>query len=189
MTSQNHAGAGAPAPGAPASAASTNIPTQASPSPAASTTAATTASTPPAAATNIPAQASPSPAASTTTAGHTEAPLAQASPAQAEPPNQAGHPAQAEHPTQAEHTKAPLTQPSTTQAGRRRRRVVHLGPKDRERVAEGANLEQIVQEALGKVDAGRPAWSHEDLRREDPSAHANDARLLGDVPPHYGNGA
>lgn len=155
MTSQNHAGAGAPGTGAPASAASTNIPTQ----------------------------ASPSPAASTSTAGHTEAPLAQASPAQAE------HPTQAERPTQAGHTKAPLTQPSTTQAGRRRRRVVHLGPKDRERVAEGANLEQIVQEALGKVDAERPAWSREDLRREDPSAHANDARLLGDVPPHYGNGA
>ncbi|MBS5244387.1 MAG: transcriptional regulator [Actinomyces graevenitzii] len=66
---------------------------------------------------------------------------------------------------------------------------MHLGPKDRERVAEGANFEQIVQEALGKVDAERPAWSREDLRREDPSAHANDARLLGDVPPHYGNGA
>lgn len=103
-----------------------------------------------------------------TAAGHTEAPLAQAS------PTQTGHPTQAEHPTQ---------------AGRRRRRVVHLGPKDRERVAEGANLEQVVQEALGKVDAERPAWSREDLRREDPSAHANDARLLGDVPPHYGNGA
>lgn len=149
MTSQNSADAGAPVPGAPASAASTNIPTQASPSPAASTTA----------------------------AGHTEAPLAQASPAQAEPP------------TEAEHNKAPLTQPSTTQAGRRRRRVVHLGPKDRERVAQGANLEQVVHEALGKADAERPAWSREDLRREDPSAHANDARLLGDVPPHYGNGA
>lgn len=107
-------------------------------------------------------QANPAFAAASSTAGHTEAPLAQAS------PTQAGHP---------------------TQAVRRRRRVVHLGPKDRERVAEGANLEQIVQEALGKVDAERPAWSREDLRREDPSAHANDARLLGDVPPHYGNGA
>ena len=112
--------------------------------------------------------AATSAASAATAAGHTEAPLAQAFPAQAEPPNQAGHP---------------------TQAGRRRRRVVHLGPKDRERVAEGANLEQIVQEALGKVDAERPAWSREDLRREDPSAHTNDARLLGDVPPHYGNGA
>ena len=101
-------------------------------------------------------------------AWHTEAPLAQASPTQAVHPNQAVRP---------------------TQAVRRRRRVVHLGPKDRERVAEGANLEQVVQEALGKVDAERPAWSREDLRREDPSAHANDARLLGDVPPHYGNGA
>ena len=101
------------------------------------------------------------PASAASAAGHTEAPLAQAS------PTQAGHP---------------------PQAGRRRRRVVHLGPKDRERVAEGANLEQVVQEALGKVDAERPAWSREDLRREDPSAHANDARLLGDVPPHYGNG-
>lgn len=111
--------------------------------------------------------AATSAASAATAAGHTEAPLAQAS------PTQTGHPTQAEHPTQ---------------AGRRRRRVVHLGPKDRERVAEGANLEQVVQEALGKVDAERPAWSREDLRREDPSAHANDARLLGDVPPHYGNG-
>lgn len=122
----------------------------------------------PASAVVVADQANPAFAAATSAAGHTEAPLAQASPAQVEPPNQAGHP---------------------TQAGRRRRRVVHLGPKDRERVAEGANLEQIVQEALGKVDAERPVWSREDLRREDPSAHANDARLLGDVPPHYGNGA
>lgn len=160
MTSQNHAGAGAPATGAPASTAATNIPAD---------------------------QASPSPAASTTAAGHTKAPLAQASPAQAEPPNQA--PLTQSSTTQTPLTQAPLTQPSTTQAGRRRRRVVHLGPKDRERVAEGANLEQVVHEALGKVDAERPAWSREDLRREDPSAHANDARLLGDVPPHYGNGA
>ena len=132
MTSQNSADAGAPVPGALASAVVAAD------------------------------QANPAFAAATSAAGHTEAPLAQAS------PTQAGHP---------------------TQAGRRRRRVVHLGPKDRERVAEGANLEQIVQEALGKVDAERPAWSREDLRREDLSAHANDARLLGDVPPHYGNGA
>ena len=149
MTSQNSADAGAPVPGAPASAV---VPAdQANPAFAAATSAASAATT----------------ASTATAAGHTEAPLAQASPNQAEHPNQAGHP---------------------TQAGRRRRRVVHLGPKDRERVAEGANLEQIVQEALGKVDAERPAWSREDLRREDPSAHANDARLLGDVPPHYGNG-
>ena len=134
MTSQNHAGAGAPATGAPASTAATNIPAD---------------------------PANPSPAASTTAAGHTEAPLTQSS------TTQAGHP---------------------NQAGRRRRRVVHLGPKDRERVAEGANLDQVVHEALGNVDAERPAWSREDLRREDPSAHANDARLLDDVPPHYGNG-
>lgn len=138
MTSQNSADAGAPVPGALASAVVAAD------------------------------QANPAFAAATSAAGHTEAPLAQAS------PTQAGHPTQAEHPTQ---------------TGRRRRRVVHLGPKDRERVAEGANLEQIVQEALGKVDAERPAWSREDLRREDLSAHANDARLLGDVPPHYGNGA
>ena len=169
MTSQNSADAGAPiadvpapdapVPGTPASAV---VPAdQANSAFAAATSAASAAST-------------------ATAAGHTEAPLAQASPAQAEPPNQAVHPTQAGHPAQAGHP---------TQAGRRRRRVVHLGPKDRERVAEGANLEQIVQEALGKVDAERPAWSREDLRREDPSAHANDARLLGDVPPHYGNGA
>lgn len=158
MTSQNSAGAGAPIPGATATAV---VPTdQANSAFAAATSAASTATT-------------ASTASTASTAGHTEAPLAQASPAQAEPPTQAGHPTQAEHPPQ---------------AGRRRRRVVHLGPKDRERVAEGANLEQIVQEALGKVDAERPAWSREDLRREDPSAHANDARLLGDVPPHYGNG-
>lgn len=137
MTSQNSADAGAPVPGAPASAVVAAD--QANSAFAAATSAASTA----------------------TAAGHTEAPLAQASPTQAEHPNQ---------------------------AVRRRRRVVHLGPKDRERVAEGANLEQIVQEALGKVDAERPVWSREDLRREDPSAHANDARLLGDVPPHYGNG-
>lgn len=129
---------------------------------------------------DVPAPDAPVPGTPASAAGHTEAPLAQASPAQAEPPNQAVHPTQAGHPAQAVHP---------TQAGRRRRRVVHLGPKDRERVAEGANLEQIVQEALGKVDAERPAWSREDLHREDPSAHANDARLLGDVPPHYGNGA
>lgn len=159
MTSQNHAGAGAPATGAPASIAATNIPAD---------------------------PASPSPAASTTAAGHTEAPLAQASPTQA-PLTQA--PLTQSSTTQTPLTQTPLTQPSTTQAGRRRRRVVHLGPKDRERVAEGANLEQVVHEALGKVDAERPAWSREDLRREDPSAHANDARLLDDVPPHYGNGA
>lgn len=159
MTSQNSADAGAPIADVPAP----DAPVPGTPASAV-----------------VPAdQANPAFAAATsaataaTAAGHTEAPLAQASPAQAE------HPTQAEPPTQAEHP---------TQAGRRRRRVVHLGPKDRERVAEGANLEQIVQEALGKVDAERPAWSREDLRREDPSAHANDARLLGDVPPHYGNG-
>lgn len=165
MTSQNSADAGAsiadvPAPDAPVpgTPASAVVPADQANPAFAAATSAATAAT----------------AASTATAaGHTEAPLAQASPAQAE------HPTQAEPPTQAEHP---------TQAGRRRRRVVHLGPKDRERVAEGANLEQVVQEALGKVDAERPAWSREDLRREDPSAHANDARLLGDVPPHYGNG-
>ena len=156
MTSQNSADAGAPVPGAPASAVVAAD--QANSAFAAATSAASTATT----------ASTASTASTATAAGHTEAPLAQAS------PNQAVHPTQAEHPTQ---------------AGRRRRRVVHLGPKDRERVAEGANLEQIVQEALGKVDAERPAWSREDLRREDPSAHANDARLLGDVPPHYGNGA
>ena len=164
MTSQNSADAGAPIPGAPASTAATNIPAD---------------------------PASPSPAASTTAAGHTEAPLAQASPTQAEHPTQAPltQSSTTQTPlTQTPLTQTPLTQPSTTQAGRRRRRVVHLGPKDRERVAKGANLDQVVHEALGNVDAERPAWSREDLRREDPSAHANDARLLDDVPPHYGNG-
>lgn len=154
MTSQNSADAGAPIADVPAPDAP--VPG----TPASAVVAADQANSAFAAATSA--------ASAATAAGHTEAPLAQAS------PNQAEHPAQAEHPTQ---------------AGRRRRRVVHLGPKDRERVAEGANFEQIVQEALGKVDAERPAWSREDLRREDPSAHANDARLLGDVPPHYGNGA
>lgn len=157
MTSQNSADAGAPIPGAPASAVVAAD--QANPAFAAATSAASTA----------------------TAAGHTEAPLAQASPTQA--------PLTKAPLTQPSTTQTPLTQPSTTQAGRRRRRVVHLGPKDRERVAEGANLDQVVHEALGNVDAERPAWSREDLRREDPSAHANDARLLGDVPPHYGNGA
>ena len=154
MTSQNSADAGAPI---------ADVPAPDAPVPGT-----------PASAVVVADQANPAFAAATSAAGHTEAPLAQASPTQAEPLNQAGHHAQAGHPNQ---------------AGRRRRRVVHLGPKDRERVAEGANLEQIVQEALGKVDAERPAWSREDLRREDPSAHTDDARLLGDVPPHYGNGA
>ena len=153
MTSQNSADAGAPI---------ADVPAPDAPVPGAPASAV------------VPAdQANSAFAVATSAAGHTEAPLAQASPTQAE------HPAQAEPPAQAGHPN---------QAGRRRRRVVHLGPKDRERVAEGANLEQVVQEALGKVDAERPAWSREDLRREDPSAHANDARLLGDVPPHYGNG-
>lgn len=154
MTSQNSADASAPVPGAPAP----DAPVPGTPASAVV----------PADQANSAFAAATSAASAATAAGHTEAPLAQASPNQAEHPTQAGHP---------------------TQAVRRRRRVVHLGPKDRERVAEGANLEQIVQEALGKVDAERPAWSREDLRREDPSAHANDARLLGDVPPHYGNGA
>lgn len=159
MTSQNSADAGAPIADVPAP----DAPVQGTP--ASAVVPADQANSAFAAATSAATAAT---AASTATAaGHTEAPLAQAS------PTQTGHPTQAEHPTQ---------------AGRRRRRVVHLGPKDRERVAEGANLEQVVQEALGKVDAERPAWSREDLRREDPSAHANDARLLGDVPPHYGNG-
>ena len=163
MTSQNSADASAPVPGAPAP----DAPVPGTPASAVV----------PADQANSAFAAATSAASAATAAGHTEAPLAQASP------------------NQAEHTEAPLAQASPTQAGhptqavRRRRRVVHLGPKDRERVAEGANLEQIVQEALGKVDAERPAWSREDLRREDPSAHANDARLLGDVPPHYGNGA
>ena len=159
MTSQNSADAGAPI---------ADVPAPDAPVPGAPASAVV-----PADQANPAFAAATSAASAATAAGHTEAPLAQASPTQAEHPNQAGHPAQAVHPTQ---------------AGRRRRRVVHLGPKDRERVAEGANLEQVVQEALGKVDAERPAWSREDLRREDPSAHANDARLLGDVPPHYGNG-
>ena len=163
MTSQNSADAGAPIADVPAPDAPVPGTPASAVVPADQANSAFAAATSAAGHTEAPlAQAS------LTQAGHTEAPLAQAFPAQAEPPNQAGHP---------------------TQAGRRRRRVVHLGPKDRERVAEGANLEQIVQEALGKVDAERPAWSREDLRREDPSAHANDARLLGDVPPHYGNGA
>lgn len=175
MTSQNHADAGAPiadvpAPDAPVQGtpASAVVPADQANSAFAAATSAATAAT------------AASTATAASVAGHTEAPLAQAS------PTQTGHPTQAEHPTQAVH---PAQAGHPTQAGRRRRRVVHLGPKDRERVAEGANLEQIVQEALGKVDAERPAWSREDLRREDPSAHANDARLLGDVPPHYGNGA
>lgn len=158
MTSQNSADAGAPIADVPVPDASV---------PDAPVLGVPASAVVPADQANLAFAAPATAASAATAAGHTEAPLAQAS------PTQTGHPTQAEHPTQ---------------AGRRRRRVVHLGPKDRERVAEGANLEQVVQEALGKVDAERPAWSREDLRREDPSAHANDARLLGDVPPHYGNG-
>ena len=64
---------------------------------------------------------------------------------------------------------------------RRRRRVVALSAADRERVARGELPEAAEAEARRRrVDALTDARS-----RSGGDAHANDARLLRDVPPHW----
>ena len=64
---------------------------------------------------------------------------------------------------------------------RRRRRVVALSAADRERVARGELPEAAEEEARRRrVDALTDARS-----RSGGDAHANDARLLRDVPPHW----
>ena len=63
----------------------------------------------------------------------------------------------------------------------RRRRVVALSAADRERVARGELPEAAEEEARRRrVDALTDARS-----RSGGDAHANDARLLRDVPPHW----
>lgn len=79
---------------------------------------------------------------------------------------------------------------------RRRRRVVVLSPQDRERVARGDEPRDLMPTAAG-ADALTPIGSESlperglsdsDVAWGDRGAsgeHANDARLLGDVPPHW----
>ena len=70
---------------------------------------------------------------------------------------------------------------SVSGAPPRRRRVVALSAADRERVARGELPEAAEEEARRRrVDALTDARS-----RSGGDAHANDARLLRDVPPHW----
>ena len=70
---------------------------------------------------------------------------------------------------------------SVSGAPPRRRRVVALSAADRERVARGELPEAAAEEARRRrVDALTDARS-----RSGGDAHANDARLLRDVPPHW----
>ena len=70
---------------------------------------------------------------------------------------------------------------SVSGAPPRRRRVVALSAADRERVARGELPEAAEAEARRRrVDALTDARS-----RSGGDAHANDARLLRDVPPHW----
>ena len=73
---------------------------------------------------------------------------------------------------------------------RRRRRAVAYSPQDAERVRRGEpTLEEAEAERRRGVDALTDVLSHDGgvLGRESGTAdHANDARLLHDVPPHWG---
>lgn len=63
---------------------------------------------------------------------------------------------------------------------KRHRRVVALSDVDRRRLAAGEISDPV--EALHSGDAGQVRPSSEPQQGED----ANDARLLRDVPPHWG---
>lgn len=68
---------------------------------------------------------------------------------------------------------------------RRHRRVVALSPLDRDRVARGLpTLEEA--EALRRQQTDALTQARE--RPDGGGEHDNDARLLADVPPHWGNG-
>lgn len=68
---------------------------------------------------------------------------------------------------------------------RRHRRVVALSSVDQARVARGElPLEEAETLRRRQVDALTQAREREDGAGE----HANDARLLREVPPHWGNG-
>ncbi len=75
---------------------------------------------------------------------------------------------------------------------RRHRRVVALSAQDEERVAQGLEpLEAAEARRRRSVDALTDVLSRERGvlgRDSSASEHANDARLLGDVPPHWGHG-
>jgi len=67
---------------------------------------------------------------------------------------------------------------------RRRRRVVALSPRDRERVARGQSPEDLARADYEHDALSGPA---EGLDAPAPGgAGSNDARLRRDVPPHWG---
>ena len=67
---------------------------------------------------------------------------------------------------------------------RRRRRVVALSPRDRERVARGQSPEDLARADYEHDALSGPA---EGLDAPAPGATgSNDARLRRDVPPHWG---
>jgi hypothetical protein len=63
---------------------------------------------------------------------------------------------------------------------RRHRRVVALSEVDRQRLAAGELTNEVEALHQGDAPAARPSPSSEQ------SAGENDARLLRDVPPHWG---
>ncbi|MCL3789820.1 transcriptional regulator [Actinomyces sp. 186855] len=67
--------------------------------------------------------------------------------------------------------------------GRERRRVVALSAADRERVARGE-----LPEAQAEVERRRgvDALTQARARQDGAGERANDARLLAEVPPHWG---
>lgn len=69
-------------------------------------------------------------------------------------------------------------------SARRRRRVVALSPRDRERVARGQRPEDLARADYEHDALSGPA---EGLDAPAPGgAGSNDARLRRDVPPHWG---
>ncbi|RRD29196.1 hypothetical protein [Actinomyces bowdenii] len=69
--------------------------------------------------------------------------------------------------------------PRVTGAARRRRRVVALSGRDRQRVEQG-----LEPEDLARADYDNDALSTAQ-RGSEHGAGANDARLLAEVPPHW----
>ena len=89
-----------------------------------------------------------------------------------------------------DHPAAPLGGRAAEATGgpRRRRRVVALSDSDRRRVERGQLPEdRAEQERRRGLDALTDARSREDLGggSDDRAECGNDARLLGDVPPHW----
>lgn len=86
----------------------------------------------------------------------------------------------------------PATPPSAGSRGRGHRRVVALSAQDSERVAQGLEPLEVAEDRRRQsTDALTDALSRDggvDARRSPASEHANDVRLLSDVPPHWGHG-